>query len=141
MVWLGGSLPAPVHRAAEFAVGALIVALAVRLLLRWRRGWFHVHAHRHEGVLHAHPTFTKARHTAPPRTPTRTRSRIALLWHPSGWGWSMGWAGTAFAGVLVAAAASGRGAAVATLILFAGAAAVAMAASAFRWASCWGTSR
>jgi hypothetical protein len=33
-------LPEPVQRAAEVAVGLLIIALAVRLLVRWRRGYF-----------------------------------------------------------------------------------------------------
>src|SRR5262245_39667013 len=37
-------LPASVLDTAEFAVGALIVLLAVVLLARWRRGLFHAHA-------------------------------------------------------------------------------------------------
>src|SRR4051794_4309825 len=39
-------LPAPVQMAAETAVGVVIVALAIRLLLRWRRGEL---GHRHGG--------------------------------------------------------------------------------------------
>jgi cytochrome c biogenesis protein CcdA len=43
-------LPEPVQRAAETTVGFVIVALAVLLLARWRRGAFsptsHVHPHR-----------------------------------------------------------------------------------------------
>ena len=39
-------LPGPVQEGAETAVGVLIVALAVWLLLRWHRGVFHPHAHR-----------------------------------------------------------------------------------------------
>jgi ABC-type nickel/cobalt efflux system permease component RcnA len=46
-------LPEPVQRAAETAVGLVIVTLAVWLLVRWRRGLFHVHVHAHER-LHAH---------------------------------------------------------------------------------------
>jgi hypothetical protein len=40
-------LPEPVEQGAETAVGVLIVGLAVWLLVRWRRGLFHVHAHSH----------------------------------------------------------------------------------------------
>jgi ABC-type nickel/cobalt efflux system permease component RcnA len=54
-VLYGASLPDGVERAAEIAIGALIAALAVRLLVRWRRGYFHVHPHRHGDVVHAHP--------------------------------------------------------------------------------------
>ena len=38
-------LPETVQRAAETAIGFLIAALAVWLLVRWRRGAFHAHAH------------------------------------------------------------------------------------------------
>src|ERR687893_1057945 len=38
-------LPEPVQQVAEVAIGAIIVALAVRLLLRWQRGFYHVHTH------------------------------------------------------------------------------------------------
>lgn len=54
-VVFGDHLPESVERAAELAVAAMIVALAVRLLLRWRRGYFHVHEHRHGELAHAHP--------------------------------------------------------------------------------------
>jgi hypothetical protein len=40
-------LPEPVQRAAETCVGLLIVALALWLLLRWRRGEFRAGAHTH----------------------------------------------------------------------------------------------
>jgi high-affinity nickel permease len=52
---LGAQLPKQVTVAAEGAVGVLIVLLALRLLSRWRSGYFHVHVHEHEGGLrHAH---------------------------------------------------------------------------------------
>jgi hypothetical protein len=38
-------LPDPVQQGAETAVGVLIVALAIWLLVRWRRGAFHAHSH------------------------------------------------------------------------------------------------
>jgi ABC-type nickel/cobalt efflux system permease component RcnA len=47
-------LPERVQQAAEASVGVLIVALAVWLLIRWRRGRFHVHEHDHEGDAHVH---------------------------------------------------------------------------------------
>lgn len=47
-------LPDAVQRTAEALIGAIIVLLAVRLLLRWRRGLFHVHTHAHDGDTHRH---------------------------------------------------------------------------------------
>ena len=55
LVLLGQYLPERVQQLAEVAIGAIIVALAVRLLVRWRRGAFHAHAHVHdEGEPHRH---------------------------------------------------------------------------------------
>jgi ABC-type nickel/cobalt efflux system permease component RcnA len=47
-------LPAALQRSAETAVAALIVFLAVRLLIRWRSGYFHAHAHSHSRDDHHH---------------------------------------------------------------------------------------
>ncbi len=47
-------LPEVVQQAAEALIGAIIILLAVRLLLRWRRGLFHVHHHSHGGEPHRH---------------------------------------------------------------------------------------
>jgi len=47
-------LPEGVQQGAETLIGAVIVALAVWLLVRWRRGLFHVHLHAHDGRPHAH---------------------------------------------------------------------------------------
>src|SRR5438034_4339144 len=47
-------LPEGVQRGAETAVGFVIVALAVWLLVRWRRGLFHVHPHDHGPLEHTH---------------------------------------------------------------------------------------
>jgi cytochrome c biogenesis protein CcdA len=47
-------LPEAVQQAAETLIGAIIILLAGRLLLRWRRGLFHVHAHTHGGEPHRH---------------------------------------------------------------------------------------
>ena len=55
LVLLGQYLPERVAQAAEVAIGLIIVMLAVRLLVRWRRGVFHAHAHSHtSGETHRH---------------------------------------------------------------------------------------
>jgi ABC-type nickel/cobalt efflux system permease component RcnA len=55
LVVLGQYLPERLGQATEVAIGLIIVMLAVRLLLRWRRGVFHAHAHSHEsGQTHRH---------------------------------------------------------------------------------------
>jgi ABC-type nickel/cobalt efflux system permease component RcnA len=54
VVLFGAVLPEAVGRAAEALIGVVIVALAVRLLVAWRRGAFHVHEHEHETGRHAH---------------------------------------------------------------------------------------
>lgn len=54
LVLLGRYLPEVVSRTAEVAIGLIIMLLAVRLLLRWRRGVFHVHTHTHGGETHRH---------------------------------------------------------------------------------------
>jgi ABC-type nickel/cobalt efflux system permease component RcnA len=47
-------LPEVVQQGAEVLIGAIIILLAARLLLRWRRGLFHVHTHTHGGEPHRH---------------------------------------------------------------------------------------
>lgn len=59
LVLVGRYLPEGIQQFAEVAIGFIIVALAVRLLLRWRRGAFHAHEHAHDadGIhrhLHSH---------------------------------------------------------------------------------------
>ncbi|HET6885437.1 MAG TPA: sulfite exporter TauE/SafE family protein [Rubrobacteraceae bacterium] len=55
LVLLGQYLPERVGQAAEVAIGLIIVVLALRLLVRWRRGVFHAHAHSHtSGETHRH---------------------------------------------------------------------------------------
>ena len=43
-------LPERMQQGAETAVAVLIVFLAVRLLVRWRHGYFDLHAHPHPGA-------------------------------------------------------------------------------------------
>lgn len=47
-------LPERYQQGAETAVAALIVFLAIRLLVRWRHGYFDLHAHPHEQREHRH---------------------------------------------------------------------------------------
>src|SRR5688572_16628170 len=47
-------LPGRVQQGAEVAIGGLIMALAVRLILRWRRAQVHSHVHTHAGRTHRH---------------------------------------------------------------------------------------
>lgn len=51
-------LPGRMQQGAETAVAALIVFLALRLLVRWRRGYFSLHSHDHEDEQHVHSVRT-----------------------------------------------------------------------------------
>ncbi len=53
-------LPERAQQAAESAVAAVIVFLALRLLVRWRHGYFDLHAHAHERADHRHAVRTPA---------------------------------------------------------------------------------
>ena len=55
LVLLGQYLPERLQQSAEVAIGIIIVVLAGRLLVRWHRGVFHIHAHTHDdGAPHRH---------------------------------------------------------------------------------------
>lgn len=69
-------LPESVQQVAELAIGIIIVMLAVRLLVRWRRGLYHAHTHSHHGGpshrhvhSHAHEESHDHSHAVPRRTP------------------------------------------------------------------------
>lgn len=96
-------LPKTVEQGAEVAVGAVIAALAVSLLLRWQRGLLQVHTHVH-----------------PPR-----RARTPLQAFAIGLVHGMG--GSAGVGVLLLAAIHDRGLAIGALALFAACTALSMA--------------
>jgi hypothetical protein len=51
-------LPERAQQSAETAVAGLIVFLAIRLLVRWRHGYFDLHPHVHEDPHHAHKVRT-----------------------------------------------------------------------------------
>lgn len=105
-------LPEPVQQGAETAVGVVIAALAVWLLLRWRRGLFHVHLHAHE-TLHAHGHVHGA--GAHPHAVRPSRSPLQAF----GIGLLHGMGGSAGVGVLVLASIHDRFLAVAALAVFA----------------------
>jgi ABC-type nickel/cobalt efflux system permease component RcnA len=128
-------LPDSIQRGAEAAIGVVIVALAVRLLVRWHRGYFHVHPHCHGSVQHAHPhahehshehSHEAAAHSLPhvhPHAEGLGRSPLTAF----GIGMVHGVGGSAGVGVLLAGTVSGRTQGVLALLLFAAATAASMA--------------
>jgi ABC-type nickel/cobalt efflux system permease component RcnA len=131
------ALPGWAHRVAEALVGAVIVAIAGRLLLRWRRGYFHVHPHEHEsGVVHAHPHVhehaaeeTHARAHAHAHQEAVGRSPRAAF----GIGVVHGAGGSAGVGILLIAAIDSDAEAVIALLLFAAGTAISMALCSAAW--------
>ena len=115
-------LPEPVQRAAETMVGFVIVSLAVWLIVRWRRGLFHVHVHGHDGIhLHGH---THDGHRSHPHAPA-PKTRSPLQAYAIGVVHGMG--GSAGVGVLLLASIHSHAVAVGALALFAFFTAVSMA--------------
>lgn len=130
VVLFGRMLPPVVLQVAEFLVGMLIAGLAVRLLVRWRRGYFHAHPHDHHGMWHTHPHMHEHRPHAAHPVVHQHRHEDALGRSPMtafGIGLVHGVGGSAGAGVLLVAASADRVYAVAGLVLFAGATALSMA--------------
>jgi high-affinity nickel permease len=75
LVLLNQYLPEIVGKVAEVAIGCIIVLLAMRLLLRWRRGFYHVHVHTHdsgEAHRHVHSHVQDESHGHAHRVPQRT---------------------------------------------------------------------
>jgi cytochrome c biogenesis protein CcdA len=124
-------IPETVQRAAEALIGALIALLAGRLLLRWRRGYFHMHVHQHGTVAHVHLHVHE--HSGGPNAHPQIhahshaeklgRSPLASF----GLGLVHGVGGSAGAGVLLLASASTRTEGAAALLAFAAATASSMA--------------
>jgi high-affinity nickel permease len=50
IIFFSAYLPEFIQQGAEIAVGSIIIAIAVRLLVRWRRGTFHPQPHAHTHV-------------------------------------------------------------------------------------------
>ena len=104
---LDGYLPERVQQAAETAVAAVIAYLAVRLLVRWRRGEFHEHEHGHGDEEHSH---VHARHDH--RHPRSRLGAFAI-------GLVHGMGGSAGVGILLVASIESTPMAVASLGLLA----------------------
>jgi ABC-type nickel/cobalt efflux system permease component RcnA len=126
IVIAGAFLPDAVQRAAELIVGLVIIALATRLLVRWRRGRFHAHLHSHGNVehrhLHPHGHGEHHEHTHAPEVQLGRSPRQAYAI-----GMVHGTGGSAGVGVLLLAGIPEHAAAAGALVLFAAAAAVSMA--------------
>ena len=123
-------LPEALLRAAEIAVGLVIIALAVRLLIRWARGYFHTHPHSHGETQHTHPhghEGHRASHEPAlhPHTHAEGLGRSPLAAYCIGLVHGLG--GSAGVGILVVGAASSQARGVAALLLFAAGTAVSMA--------------
>jgi ABC-type nickel/cobalt efflux system permease component RcnA len=76
LILLNQYLPEVVSRIAEITIGGIIVLLAVRLLVRWRRGLYHIHHHSHAGGethrhvhSHVHGESHEHAHRLPQRAP------------------------------------------------------------------------
>jgi ABC-type nickel/cobalt efflux system permease component RcnA len=117
-------LPEALQAAAETSVGVMIALLALWLLVRWRRGLFHLH-HDH-GSPHAHG----------PRRRLRARSPLQAF----GIGLIHGMGGSAGVGVLLLASIHDRRIAVVALGLFAFCTALSMAALSTGWGMMLATS-
>jgi len=116
-------LPEPVQRGAETTIGLLIMTLAVVLLVRWRRGVFHLHVHRHESSLHAHVHAHSGRRRHAQRAAPRARTPGQAF----GIGLVHGMGGSAGVGVLLLASVRDHVLAVTALALFALFTAISMA--------------
>ena len=126
LVLLGRYLPEAVQQAAEVAIGGIIVFLAIRLLLRWKRGLYHAHTHSHDGGslhrhLHSHSgeagTTHEHAHHVPQRTPLSSY----------GVGLVHGVGGSGGLTLLLLSTISGKAEATLALLLFAAGTALSMA--------------
>lgn len=113
-------LPERLQRGAETLIGFVIVFLAVRLLVRWRKGKLHVHEHDHDGIqhahLHAHADSRQHGHPHKPRTALGAYG-IGLL---------HGMGGSAGVSILILASIQSTTLAVLSLVLLAAFTAVSM---------------
>jgi ABC-type nickel/cobalt efflux system permease component RcnA len=112
---LDSYLPERLQQAAETAIAVVIVFLAARLLMRWRRGDFHhTHVHAHAGEAHSHAHVSHG-HRHP-------RSRLGAF----GIGLVHGMGGSAGVGILLVASIESTAMAVGSLALLAVFTAVSM---------------
>ncbi len=123
-------VPEGLIQVAEVAIGIVIIFLAIRLLIRWARGYFHAHPHSHAGIVHSHPHLHEGGHVGHGATRHRHphadglgRSPLAAF----GIGLVHGVGGSAGVGILVVGAASSQIYGIVALTLFAAGTALSMA--------------
>jgi len=130
IIVLDAYLPEPIQVGTETLIGVLIMVLAARLLVRWRREGFHAHDHVHDGRrhshLHAHPGPGDRHEHDHPQGLRSVRGSFAV-------GLVHGIGGSAGIGVLLLAAIPDHSVGITALLLFAAFTAVSMgvASSAF----------
>jgi cytochrome c biogenesis protein CcdA len=124
LVLAGRYLPDTVQQAAETLIGMLIVFLAVRLLVRWRRGLYHVHVHSHgDGDTHRHLHSHREDRTHAHGHAVSHRTPLSAY----GIGLMHGVGGSGGLTLLLLSTISNRAEAVGALLLFAAGTAVSMA--------------
>ncbi len=128
LIFLKSSLPGWLERGAEKAVGAVILVLALRVMLKWLRGDYRADAHEHSG---GHNRRRHLRRGAGGHRPVKARTP-----HPAfGIGLLHGLAGTGAVVLLLIAALPTKLEAAAALAVFAPAslASMALCTTAFAW--------
>ena len=123
LVLLGRYLPEAVQQAAEVVIGAIIVFLGLRLLVRWRRGLFHVHTHRHGGDAEHRHLHSHAEEEVHDHAHVKRRTPVSSF----GIGLVHGIGGSGGLTLLLLSTIADRGEAVAALLLFAAGTALSMA--------------
>lgn len=113
IVVYGRFLPERLVQLAETVIAIVIVYLALRLLVRWRQGFFHVHLHEHDGERHAH----LHSHAESSEHAHRHKARSPLGAY--GIGLVHGIGGSAGVGILIVAAVESTSLAVISLVLLA----------------------
>jgi ABC-type nickel/cobalt efflux system permease component RcnA len=115
IVVLDKYLPERALQFAETLIAIVIVYLAVRLLVRWRRGHLHVHEHDHGGRPHSH-LHSHARETTHGHPhPRPERSALGAY----GIGLVHGMGGSAGVGILIVASVASTALSVLALVLLA----------------------
>ncbi|HKH58822.1 MAG TPA: hypothetical protein VKA20_09825 [Rubrobacter sp.] len=124
LVLMNQYLPEGISKVAEVAIGCIIVLLAARLLIRWRRGFYNVHVHTHDGGeahrhvhSHANDESHQHAHRVPQRTPLSSY----------GVGLVHGIGGSGGLTLLLLSTISDKAQAIGALLLFASGTAVSMA--------------
>jgi cytochrome c biogenesis protein CcdA len=124
-------LPDSVQRGAEVVIGGMIAVLALRLLVRWQRGYFHMHAHDHAGIQHAHPHAHEHARGIAGHTVQHSHAHAEKLGRTPLAAFAVGLVhgvgGSAGVGVLLVSGAGDRAGSVIALLVFAMATAASMA--------------